>query len=377
MPRDINTRLSNLDSRRKGIDPIGRTRVGAAFAQDMMAKSIIQESWQKRATAQPFTRYALGAMQAVDAAYTQKSKDEAERVAKQLREGLPISVETRLQGSVPLDVHIRGVSDVDLLVLRTDFRTYANAGVRSRAGLYTSPSTRTSLQVLLELRREAETLLQRRFWGAEVNCAGGKAIALSGGSLERPVDVVPSHWDDTIAYQASLVEHDRGITIVDKKIPKTLDNLPFTHIKRVHDRDAAYFGGLKKAIRLVKNVKNDAESEAVAAGLPSFDIAALLYHADKTYLTAGGVNELYILLEAQRFLDWCYAHKEEARALLTPDGSRRILDSDAKFAAVLTISCELDDLARQVAKEQGAWQSSPSWGDVYRVLGAARVPVAA
>ena len=41
----------------------------------------------------------------------------------------------------------------------------------------------------------------------------------------------------------------------------------------------------------MKNVKNDASDESTAAKLPSFDIAALMYHADETSLKAGYVNE--------------------------------------------------------------------------------------
>jgi hypothetical protein len=377
MPRDIKSRLENLRVRRKGVDAVSSGRVTASFAEEVLRKSVIQEDWQRRAVHQPHTRYALGAMQAVDLAYTQKSRDEAERVAKQLREGLTIAIETRLQGSVPLDVHIRGVSDVDLLVLRTDFLTYASYGARARAGYYTSATSQTSLGALTSLRRDCEELLKRRYWGATVDCSGGKCIALSGGGFERPVDVVPSHWNDTFAYQASQAEHDRGITILNKKVPQTIDNLPFTHIKRVHDRDTSYFGGLKKAIRLVKNVKNDADADKTAAKLPSFDIAALMYHADETALKAGYINELYILRESQRFLDWCYRNKDEAGKLMTPDGLRPILDSEDKRSGLLIISSELDDLTRQVAREQGLYSVSPSWTDVYMTLGAARIPAAA
>ena len=77
MPRDINTRLENLRIRRKGVDAARSGRVTASVADEVLRKSVIQESWQRRATEQPYTRYALGAMQAVDPAYTQKSHDEA------------------------------------------------------------------------------------------------------------------------------------------------------------------------------------------------------------------------------------------------------------------------------------------------------------
>lgn len=374
MARNINDRLTKLNSRRKGTDRLDR--VATESYAEVLAKSLVTESWEKRATTQPHTRYALGAMQAVGDRYTQISIDTAERVGKQLIANLPISVSFRLQGSVPLDVHIRGVSDVDLLTLDNRFLTYNRFG--SRANTYSS-TTLTSLGALLELRREAERVLKAAYPAAKVDCSGGKCIALSGGSLARPVDVVPSHWDDNAAYQSSLQEHDRGVTILNKAVPETLGNLPFLHIKRVHDRDTLALGGLKKAIRLTKSVKNDAENESSAAKLPSFDIAALLYHADQTALRSGYTYELAILRETQRFLDWCYHNKEAAKQLKTPDDSRYILNTEDKFTALTTISVEMDALAKEVAREQLAGVSfgEPNWTQIDEALRKAYIPAAA
>lgn len=347
MARSINDRLNELDRRRKGTDRL--ERVAAASQVDVLQKSLLTEGYQKRAQAQPYTRYALGSMQEVGPDYTKISLDTAERVGKQLKENLDIPVSFEIQGSVRLNVHIRAVSDVDLLTLDDRFLTYDRYGCR--ANTYTSTPL-TSLGALIELRSGAERVLKTAYPAATVDCSGGKCIALSGGSLARPVDVVPSHWNDNVEYQASLQQHDRGVTILNKKIPETINNLPFLHIKRVHDRDAVALGGLKKAIRLVKNVKNDAENEASASGLPSFDIAALLYHADQQALKLGSFYELAILAEAQRFFDWCYYNKEAAKLFRTPDNTRCVLDTEAKVSALATISVELDKLSKEVAKEQ-------------------------
>ncbi len=353
MARDINKRLTQLSTRRRGTDRLAR--LSETARDEVIAKSYLEEEWQKRAKNQPYTRYALGAMQEVDKDYTRISIETAERVGKQLDNGLTsagFSVDFRLQGSVPLNVHIRGVSDVDLLNLDTGFFTYHTQGIKSRVGLYTAATTKTSIGVLASLRKEAEKILIAKFPAADVDTSGGKAIAISGGSLARPVDVVPSHWYDTIEYQSSGQERDRGVTILNKKIPETIDNLPFLHIDRIDERDQQALGGLKKAIRLCKNVKNDTVEEGKSIVFPSFDIAATMYHADLSALRRGYIFELAILAETQRFLDELYYNPAKAKSLIVPDGSRRIFDTEEKYAGLKTLSVEMDDLVREVAKEQ-------------------------
>ncbi len=353
MAMNINKRLDQLRTRRSGIDRAHRLTMDAAA--EVLAKSRIDEAWQKRAKDQPYTRYCLGAMQAVDPDYTRISIETAERVGRQLLsnlQALGIPIELGIQGSVPLDVHIRGVSDVDLLALETDFYTYDTRGVMSLGGQYRSPTERTSLSVLGNLRTQSERILKDKFPAATVDTSGGKAIAMSGGSLARPVDVVPSHWHDTAEYQVSRLERDRGVTILDRKVPKTIGNLPFLHIYRINERDKSVFGGLKKAIRLCKNVKNDAIEEGRKINFPSFDIAAAMYHADSAGFQAGIVNELAVLAETQRFLDELYHDEAKAKSLMAPDGSRRIFDNDDKYQGLRTLSYEMDELAKEVAKEQ-------------------------
>src|SRR4051812_41687535 len=154
----------------------------------VLAKSLQTEAWQGRALSQPYTRYALGAMQEVGQPYTRISIDTAERVGKQLANSIN-DVEFRLQGSVPLNVHIRGVSDVDLLTLDTSFLIYSSSGVRGLSGGYYA-TDRTSAGTLADLRRNVERVLPVSFPATTVDISGGKAVNISGGSLARPVDVV-------------------------------------------------------------------------------------------------------------------------------------------------------------------------------------------
>ena len=263
-----------------------------------------------------------------------------------------IQAEYRLQGSVPLNVHIRGVSDVDLLILATGFYTYDRTGLMStQGGHYLYPLTRTSIDVLHELRRESETALKNAFPAATVNTSGAKAIKIHGGSLPRPVDVVPAHWHDSVSYQQSRAEHDRVVTILDKDRSLTIDNWPFLHIKLITDMCNNTRGSLRKAIRLCKNIKADKEEDGRKIALSSFDIASIMYHANTHNLMMASFFELGVLAETQRHLDHLALNKAHAMTLRTPDSSRVILDSEDKHASLMTLSVELDELIRLVAKE--------------------------
>jgi hypothetical protein len=150
----------------------------------------------------------------------------------------------------------------------------------------------------------------------------------------------------------------------------------FRHIKRIGEHDELSFRGLKKAIRLCKNVKADAAEEGRIISLPSFDIAAAMWHANLGALRLGASNELAILAETQRHLDALARNHTEAQRLLVPDGSRQIFDTAAKLGALNELSIEIDDLAEEVAKEQDrslVYQSG-AWNVIQESLRRAYIP---
>ncbi|KWE31798.1 hypothetical protein [Burkholderia territorii] len=352
MARDIYKRLKSLDARRRGTD-----RTGTIFdsAEQVVAKSAALESYQQRGAEKEFTKYALGSMQAVDPDYTRIGVQEATRIGQQLKTGLAkdgIGVEFRLQGSVPCDIHIRGASDVDLLVLEERYFHYDRTGPKAQRGEYGGPVPYDTLDALRSLRTRSEKILTDTYYAATVDTTGAKAIHLSGGSLRRDVDVVPSNWFDTVDYQKTGIEADRGVDILDKSVPARVRNMPFRHIQRITNRDRECGGGLKKAIRLCKNIKADAIDEGTAIRLSSFDIASMLWHADIRALTVGVAYELAILAEATRFLDYLSRNHAEAKKLYVPDGSRIVFDTAEKLEALNMLSLELDDLSLKVSREQ-------------------------
>lgn len=351
MASDVYSRLSRLRSRRKGDSTVFDSAYGSSNESHTINSEEVEE-WERRGSQnQQWTRYAIGAMESVGKKYTAISVETGERVANQLKARLTnigISVECKLQGSVPLDVHIKRVSDVDVLALRTDFHTYDRTGLKALRGEYLYPTNLTSSGVLHSLRQAVEAALDAAFPAAKVDKTGAKAVNVTGGSLPRSVDVVPSHWHDTVAYQASGKQSDRGVTIYNKKTRETIGNLPFLHIERVGSRCDSINGGLRKAIRLCKSVKADSDRDI---GLSSYDIAAIMYHADMNALRLGQYSDLMVLAETQRHLDALYMDPAAASRLWVPDGSRVIFDTEEKRTWLLRLSLELDELLKNVYQE--------------------------
>ena len=352
MARDIQGRLGRLKDRRKGLD--GYTILSMDAASEVLSKRDITETYQDRSQ-QPNTQYTLGAMQEVGPSYTQAGIDEANRVGRQLESGLKehgIYVNFEVQGSVPMNIHIRGVSDVDLLTLHAGFVTYEPNGLMDLMGQYKNPVYYSAADKLKELRTRSESVLRSAFPRAKVDDAGTKAVKISGASLRRAIDVVPSHWHDTVEWQRSKEQHDRGVDIYNKGSHTTFRNYPFKHIKIVTDKDNATLYGLKKCIRLCKNVKSDAEKEGKSVAISSYEIAGLMWHCAHQELSVPEVYELKLLNVTQRHLNFLASNASYAMGLRTPDNTRCIIESAERYNGLVALAAEIDDLAAEVAKEQ-------------------------
>lgn len=351
MPANYDSRVNNLKARRKGASQIAAMDSMLESTQILVNKSRQQEAWESRAAGKKATNYALGAMQEVDPVYTRVSKETGERIENQLAKRLEargIKTVYRLQGSVPLNIHIKGVSDVDILAIDEQVLMAAADGIRYSSYL---PASRDSLDVLQSLRTGVEECLADAFPAAIIHTENAKSVKITGGSLARDVDVVPAIWWDTRSYQQNYNETERGVAILNRKTATKILNTPFLHINLIESRCNQSSGCLRKSIRLLKNIKADAENEGTEIGLSSFDIAAMMYHCDIVNLTRGRYFELAILAETQRWLDWLWNNFDAAKQLDVPDGTRKIFDNDAKKGELLKLSCQVDTLLKAVGLE--------------------------
>ncbi len=294
-------------------------------------------------------KYALGSMQRVDDEYTQNTYAEGNRVKDRLAEGLlqaniPVSFE--YQGSVPLDVHVRGNSDIDLLVLHDGFVT-VDPVVKHQYS-YSDYRGKSATAELQDLRKESIDILERRYYGAKVDKSGSKSIALSGGSLKRMVDVVPSHWNDTLLWKQTNDIRHREIYILDSHAATRINNRPFMHIKTIENRCIEVGGALRKVIRLLKNLRYDATSKI---HLSSYDIAAITWHMTSQELSVPFGVDLLLIDRARQHLKHIIDNETYRSNLYVPDKSRLIYDAPEKLNATVALYKEVDQLAQDVYKE--------------------------
>lgn len=346
---DFESRLKSLKDRRQGVN------VRSAFeslvtnqeAFDLRSK----EKYENLAESASI-KYTIGAMAPVEGNSTQVSISEGQRVADSLIKSLAsknIKAISRLQGSVALDIHIKGHSDVDMLIIKEDIIQVQLPVVTSYEDVN---DTRTMEDIIKEIRLESETILPINFPQVTINCKGNKSITMEGGSLKRKVDIVPASWYDTRDYQSSQDESDRGIKIYHKADHTLIKNFPFKHIHLINNRNTRYNGNLKMVIRLMKNMIADMPDykKNVAKKLSSYDLASIAYHMDKELYLSYDMR-LGLVEKIRKHLNNLLKNKSLRDALDVPDGSRRIFDIEEKVKSLEILEKEFEDLALAIFKD--------------------------
>lgn len=341
MPLDLDKRLANLRKRRIAEDDDRLDMIKSVLGAPVARKV---EAYQRRSSEKALS-YALGAMQEVDPEYTRATIAEGNRVVNQLSSNVPSAISFEYQGSVPLNLHIKWVSDVDLLVLPWDWVCFDWSGPASGSYVHLGGSP---VRDLLDLRASCETALVRAFPAATVNTDGAKSICISGGSLRRTVDVVPAYWFDTATYQATRDKRHRHVMVVNKYTLDTLRNRPFMHMALVNEKDAQSGGGAKKVIRLLKNLINDSDYDIK---LTSYDVTCLVWYFDSVAMSLPVEREIGLLDVALRHLRYFAVNDRVALELGAPDGSRKILDEPSKFQSLRYLTSDLEELAIEAARE--------------------------
>jgi hypothetical protein len=343
---DYSNRIDRVSARRNN-SAVASLSGTASFAKDSAFGDSLTDRYRNKTKSKSF-QYALVSMQEVDAQYTTISYREAERVAKQINSGLLQQGQTvtiELQGSLPLNVHLRRVSDVDMLVWPLSFFVFDPHGVAASAF---TPSNSTAASEITTLRSKCCSVIRTAFPAAKVDDSGAKCITVSEGSLLREIDVVPSVLYKTATYQRTNYEIDRGVQIYDKKKYEAITNYPFKVRALINLKDDLTGGGCKKAIRLLKNMKEDSDT---SIELSSFNIMSLVYAMNDSDLVHNYYYEGKVVASLQNWFFILANDEKYLRTIDTVDGSRKIVQSLDDVTAVSQMSKELNILVLRIAQD--------------------------
>lgn len=173
--------------------------------------------------------------------------------------------------------------DIDVLVIRNGF-------YYKRPPLVTISSYKGNpITDMLELRDICANRLISSFPAANLS-PGAKALALSGESLQRKVDLVPCCLEHTQKYEQTWNLAHLGIRLYDVEEKRWVINFPFMHNYLITQKDKRTNGNYSKLVRALKNIKADADDKIKCS---SYDIASLVYHIFDSTLLVGEYNNFF------------------------------------------------------------------------------------
>ncbi len=308
-------------------------------------------------------KYIRYAMKGVETEYTQRSRLAGERVKNHLK-GNITDVVYKYQGSVMTNTHIKGTSDIDLLVIADTFYTFDRASINN---ILTTESLKTklysyqvkklqdeligagytnSIDDLKKNRADSENTLVPIY--DECDISHPKAIKITNKSLNRDVDIVIANWYDNVTAILKDKEPDfRGIQVYNKESnTKGEVDYPFLSIKLINERSTETNGRLKRIIRFLKNIKADSDLEI---NLSSFDINAICYDIETYKYTHKNFFELVPVIYNQ--LNSLANNSQHANDLKSVDDNEFIFRyNSSKLKSLKILMTEIDSILLDLKK---------------------------
>ena len=318
----------------------------------LLNEAVLSKSFSK-AELPENVRYVFESMRKIDTEYTLKTYDEAKRVENQIRNGVEASVSFEYQGSVPLDIHIRIHSDLDILTINEDFVSLEPPQKAS------NPYTGDPVAELRNLRKSINSKLSSSFPNANVDNSKAKAIAISGGSLQRKFDIIICNWYKTVS-------DEKAIKIYDKENDLRVEDYTFTHMAVVNQKANQVFNdNYRRIIRLLKNLKADADEKI---NLSSFLITSIMFHMSDLDFYVEYRNSTKLLVNASKHLAKVIENRPYRMTLDSPNGREKLFfdDEQGKIQEVKKLKKELDETIELLAIE--IKQNSGNLNESYRMF---------
>lgn len=196
------------------------------------------------------------------------------------------------------------------------------------------------------LRNQATTMLKNIY--DDVDTSGTKSISIFNKSLNRKVDVVFCFWYNTSGYEKAKDEYYRGVYLFDFiKETKILD-YPFAHIHNVNYKGNDTIDKSRKCIRLLKNLKADAD---VKIDLSSFHLTSIIHSIPNDQLKYSCNNELGIAKKVSEELNNLIQSPTYRKSVKSPNGTEYPFTEDSLVVELKKLKSDLDILVEDTEKE--------------------------
>lgn len=306
--------------------------------------------------------YVKRSMQGVGKEYTDRSIEAGTAVKNHLKDVL-YQVDYEYQGSVMTNTHVKGNSDIDLLVLCDKFYYVNNPAVQSkysselnsfhlnesqisRLKSYLDSArdyTGDSSQDLRSIRNKSEKKMKAAYFKCDTTKP--KCIAITNQNLHRNVDIVVAAWHKTYEGIRDGISKKNSIRVYDKEEGNVgRVESPFVSIDRINTKDSTVNGRLKKMIRFIKTLKYDSGKEI---DLSSFEINAICYNIDTFKYADKAFYDLVPVL-AQEFATIA-TNASYRDSIMSVDGSESVFKGEEKKSnSIALMYLEIDELLKDL-----------------------------
>lgn len=250
-------------------------------------------------------KYALEAMQEIDASYAYKVYNNSRRIHNKINNELKnkgIEVEYRYQGALKTYTNIVLYGDIEIIVLKKN------------------PSDRPQKDIY-RLGNELMDILIGDSSFKSIDYSDKTRIKVIALKPTCEIDILPSIWVDTPTYLKSKNEIYRGIAefnFVNKKVRKYL---PFLSIARINAMDQRLGGNLKSLSRLLLTLQKDSKNKI---DLTHTEINALLYALPENDLKVESNQLLSLLPSVAQHLNKLATNDHYFKSLVSPSGMERV-----------------------------------------------------
>jgi hypothetical protein len=329
--KDYNKRIASLKTRR---------------TDNSLQKSFLSDSFNKYDYGEGL-KYVLESMQPVNPSYTRNTYEACERIQNNIKPILNennYNIEFRYQGSVPINTHIKLYSDIDQLVITNKY----HALERPQEPLY--PYTGHPIDDLNNIRSIIVSSIKKSFPAVVIDDSGSKAINVSGGLLNRKIDIIPANWFNSNKYKDTNDSDYRGIEILDKNKNERILNYPFMFIYWINYKDDQVSGNLKRLIRFLKTLKADFNDENInQIKISNYDLSSLVFRMEDKELNVSRMNYLSLLINCHNYFNEVISYPDFRNSLLTPYNVRKIFCAEgASLVDLITLNNELKEIIDDV-----------------------------